>query len=595
MTEYLNQTWDLESIFAGGSHSVALMKHLELTQSEIDQLQADIIATDAHADALAWSSLLYRIQDVSAKLREAGAFCGCLVSQNVRDEQAKLLSGRTTQLSASLTSAYLALDAKLLEMNEDTWNTLLNEKSIEELRFNLKERRMRASDRLDQARETLIADLSVDGYHAWSRLYRTVVSRMTLPFSVNGTTVALSMGQAANKLMDPDRAVRSATFKKWEDIWTESEDLCASALNHIAGYKLALYKHRGWDSVLHEPLQYNRMTERTLQVMWDVIEQHHVPFVDYLHRKAKLFGVEKLSWHDVAAPLGEGSKTYTYEQAAEFIVEQFGKFSTDMADFAQKALRNRWVEAQDRAGKDTGGYCTSFPVSEQSRIFMTFSGTFGNVSTLAHELGHAYHQSVMRGIPIMAKGYAMNVAETASTMAERIVTDAAVKHATDPHERLALLEDKVQQAATMFMNIRSRFLFETRFYEQRRKGLVGASELSEIMEQAQRDAFHHSLGEYHPHFWASKQHFYGTGVPFYNFPYTFGYLFSNGIYALAQEEGPQFADKYVALLRDTGRMTVEDLARKHLGVDLTKADFWEHATRVAITDATEFMQLTEHM
>ncbi len=416
---------------------------------------------------------------------------------------------------------------------------------------------------------------------------------MTLPFEENGETVSLSMGQAANKLLDADRAVRAAVFQKWEEAWTDSAELCASALNHIAGYRLAVYAHRNWTSVLREPVEYNRMTEQTLAVMWDVIERRKAPFVAYLKRKARLTGAGVLSWHDTTAPLASGTSTYSYEQAAAFITEQFGRFSPAMAEFAHRAIHNRWVEAQDRAGKETGGFCTSFPVSDQTRIFMTFSGSFGNVSTLAHELGHAYHQSVMRGLPVMAKSYAMNVAETASTMAERIVADAAVHSVSDPGERLALLEDKVQQAAAMFMNIHARFLFETRFYERRRQGLVGAEELCDMMVQAQKDAFHNALDEYHPHFWASKQHFYGTGVPFYNFPYTFGYLFSNGIYARAVEEGPSFSDKYVALLRDTGRMTVEELAAKHLGVDLTQPEFWERATMIAVADANEFLRLTE--
>ncbi len=595
MTVALDQTWDLDSIFAGGSDSAALAEQLAAVQSDNEQLLRDIAETTATAEANAWTAIFDRIQDVSARLREAAAFCNCLVSQNVRDDKAKLLVGRTSQLAATLSAAYIALDAKLLDMPEDSWLSLLDHPGVLAIRFNLEERRTRARERLDPARETLIADLNVDGYHAWGRLYRTVVARMTLPFEESGKTVALSMGQAANKLQDSDRAVRTAVFAKWEEAWADSAELCASTLNHIAGYRLAVYKHRGWHSALREPVQYNRMTERTLAVMWDVIEQNKAPFVAYLKRKARLFGIPALSWHDVAAPLATGSATYTYEQAADFIAEQFAKFSPAMAEFAQKAIRNRWVEAQDRADKETGGFCTSFPVSDQTRIFMTFSGTFGNVSTLAHELGHAYHQSVMRGLPVMAKGYAMNVAETASTMAERIVSDAAVQHASDPGERLALLEDKVQQSAVMFMNIHARFLFETRFYERRSAGLVGANELSALMVQAQRDAFHDALGEYHPHFWASKQHFYGTGVPFYNFPYTFGYLFSNGIYARAVEEGPQFADRYVDLLRDTGRMTVEELAAKHLNADLTQPDFWERATMLAVTDANEFLRLTETM
>lgn len=223
---------------------------------------------------------------------------------------------------------------------------------------------------------------------------------------------------------------------------------------------------------------------------------------------------------------------------------------------------------------------------------MTFSGSASNVSTLAHELGHAFHQEAMLQVRQLNRAYAMNVAETASTFAEMIVADAALKQAETKDEKLFLLEDKIQRSVAMFMNIHARFLFETRFYEERKQGVVPAEKLNELMEAAQKEAFA-IRGEYHPHFWASKLHFHITGVPFYNFPYTFGYLFSLGIYARALREKADFEEKYIALLCDTASMTVEDLAMKHLGADLTERSFWEDAVRLAVQDVQEFLELTE--
>ena len=224
---------------------------------------------------------------------------------------------------------------------------------------------------------------------------------------------------------------------------------------------------------------------------------------------------------------------------------------------------------------------------------MTYSGTPSNVSTLAHELGHAFHSYAMRDVHPLNRSYAMNVAETASTFAEMVVADASVKEAVSEEEKLVLLEDKIQRSVALLMNIHARFLFETRFYEERKQGYVSAERLNELMAEAQREAYGEALSEYHPGFWASKLHFYITDVPFYNFPYTFGYLFSLGIYAKAQTEPEGFEAKYMALLRDTGSMKVEDLARKHLGADLTKRDFWEEAVMTCIRDVEEFLELTD--
>ncbi|MNM99129.1 Oligoendopeptidase F, plasmid [compost metagenome] len=335
------------------------------------------------------------------------------------------------------------------------------------------------------------------------------------------------------------------------------------------------------------------MSQETLDTMWAVISQNKPVFVKYLERKAKLLGVERLSWADVEAPLGNMDTKIEYNDAAEEIVKEFRTFSPKLADFTVDAFNKNWIEAEDRKGKRPGGFCTSLIESKQTRIFMTYSGTASNVSTLAHELGHAYHQHVMDDLPPFNQNYAMNVAETASTFAEMILSDAQVKNAASKEEKITLLEDKIQRSVAFFMNIHARFLFETRFYEKRKEGLLNAEEISTLMVEAQKEAYDGALASYHPHFWASKLHFYITDVPFYNFPYTFGYLFSTGIFARAQREGDAFADKYDALLRDTGRMTVEDLAKKHLNVDLTQPDFWQEAVSLAVADVEQFLEMTE--
>lgn len=593
--ENLNQTWDLDVFFPGGSNSAAFAEHLDQLQTDIAALQARLGATAAPkstAEVESWSGLLESVQDLGQRLRQGGAFVSCLTAQNVKDNQAKLLSGRIKQLSATFASANTILGDQLLQMHDDVFQALIGLPQWAPVAYPLVERRRRAKEKLPTAQEVLINDLSVDGYHGWSELYDTVVGRISIPWEQDGKTVQLSVGQMANRLSNPDPAVRRRAMGVWEDAWSKEAELCATALNHLSGYRIQLYKHRGWDSVLREPLDTNRMTPETLEAMWDVIERNKDSVVTFLNRKAKLMGLDALAWPDVSAPVSGATRKVTYEEAAAFIIEHFGRFSPRMAQFAEGAFAHRWIEVEDRPGKKPGGFCTSFPLSGQSRIFMTFGGTTGNIATLAHELGHAWHHNAMLDLPPLAQGYAMNVAETASTFAECIVADAAVRSATSDAERLALVEDKAERAASFFMNIHSRFLFETAFYAERKRGMLSVEGLNALMEEAQRKAFKGALSTYHPHFWASKLHFYITGQPFYNFPYTFGFLFSNGIYARALAEGPTFEQKYVDLLRDTGRLPVEQLAQRHLGADLTKPDFWQSAVDVSISDINEFLRLT---
>nr|WP_074949234.1 M3 family oligoendopeptidase [Alicyclobacillus macrosporangiidus] len=593
MVSTLQQTWDLDSIFPGGSQSAEFNRFLDDLARAIDAFTDQTTRLPVSGGVDDWAQAILTLQDLRARQRQAAAFTECLTSADARDERAKGLQSRVTGLSGRITAALAAFDAKLSQLDEPTWAALLDDSRVAPLRFAVEERRRRALDKLPPEQEQLIAGLMVDGYHGWSQLYDTIVGGLTITVEENGTPQTLSMGQAANRLLTPDRAVRDRLFQQWEAAWQSREDLCAQAINHIAGFRLEVYRRRGWDDVLREPLEINRMDRETLETMWAVIAANKAPLVKYLERKAKLFGVPRLSWHDVSAPVGKSTSTVTFEQARQFIVDHFGQFNPEMARFADHCFRDRWIEAEDRPGKQSGAFCTSFPVSRQTRVFMTFSGTTANVSTLAHELGHAYHQHVMREMPVLMQQYAMNVAETASTFAEAIVSDAAVRAAGDKDERIALLDEKIERAVAMLMNIHARFLFETRFYEERKRGWVPAERLNELMVEAQREAYCDALAEWHPRFWASKLHFYLTTTPFYNFPYTFGYLFSAGIYARAQAEGPSFADKYVALLRDTAAMRVEELARRHLGVDLRQPDFWQSAVDLAVADVDEFLRLTE--
>lgn len=598
MNNPLKLTWDLESIFPGGSSSSEYQTFLDTLEKDLRQLKQDVEAAQAPAsvqETEAFDAIVASMSSCISRLSEGSAFVSCLQAQDQSDKKAVQLSGRITGLHALLSTITTQFDDLLARTDDDTWKAWMQREVVQPISFVLNESRDQAREKMSPELESLALDLAVDGYHGWGDHYDTVVSHIKIPFEKDGETVLLSAGQAHNKLHDADKEVRDSMFVKWKEAWAEKADFCGDTLNHLGGFRLKLYERRGWNEVLKEPLAINRMSKQTLDAMWGVIQDNKAMLVKYMERKAKLLGVDKLSWVDVEAPIGKVSSTVSYQEAAETIVEQFRKFSPKMADFAEMAFDKSWIEAEDRPGKRPGGFCTSLPVSKATRIFMTYSGTASNVSTLAHELGHGYHQHVMDDLPVFNQNYAMNVAETASTFAEMIVSDAMVKKAGDEQEKLALLEDKIQRSVAFYMNIHARFLFETRFYEKRKNGLLSVQELNDLMEEAQKEAFCDALSAYEPTFWCSKLHFYITGVPFYNFPYTFGYMFSTGIYAQALQEGSGFADKYDALLQDTGAMTVEELAKKHLNADLTGREFWQSASDLLKQDVEEFLAMTDSL
>lgn len=595
MTTTYPQVWDLDVFFPGGSASPELKAHIDNLKPKFDGLkqQVDSLAvptsTEAAPEVLA---ILESVKETLMHMSQAGAVLSCLTAQDTTDREALLLQGQLSGLGANFSPILESFHQKLGKIEQQTFDVLVNDTNLNEFKFILTEWREQSKESLSEEEEALISALGVDGYSSWGQMYSMLISDIKVDVVVDGETKTLSVGQANNLASHKDRAVRKAAFDALETVFTEREEFFAKTLNHLAGFRLAVYKKRGWDSVTKEPLEINRMKQETIDAMWGAITSRKATFANYLTHKANMLGTEKLDWFDFDAPVTDSTATLDYQQGAEFILKHFGRFGKEMESFARTAFEDGWIEAEDRDNKRPGGFCTGMPLSEQSRIFMTYSGSMSNVSTLAHELGHAFHSYALRPVHPLNRRYAMNVAETASTFAEMIVADAAVEEATNEQEKIALLEDKIQRSVAFFMNIHARYLFETRFYEERKNGVVSTKRINEIMEEAQVEAHAGGLGETHPHFWASKMHFYITGVPFYNFPYTFGYLFSLSIYAKAKEEGTGFEEKYMALLRDTAVMTVEDLAMKHLGEDITKEDFWLKGIALCEKDVEEFIALT---
>ena len=592
----VNLRWDMDSFFPGGSKSGEFEA---FRKSIADDLKKAVDAVDhlpPRADSKGrreWIDLLLLLQDLDMRLQHAGSFAYCLSAQDVEDEQALVILQDLIAIEAKIETLKTGIEELALGIDDDEWAALLETSSLRDSAFYWNERRRIAGLKMEPKLEKLATQLAVDGYHAWNTLYTKIAGDLRTEFEEEGETKTLSMGQLSNKMSSPDRNIRKAAFQRMEEAWKSRDALAAIELNSIAGFRLSLYEGRGWESPVFEPFMRSRVKQDTIDAMWGAIASAQPRMEAYIDAKKRILGIKAFRWYDQYAPLGEVTKTYTYEEATDFVVKHLSGFSKDLGTFARMAVDDRWIEAEDRSGKAAGGFCTGFPVAKQSRIFMTYSGNYSEMMTLAHELGHAYHSWVLRDHDYYARHYTMTLAETASTFNEMLVTDAALELVDDEAERLSLVDRKIQEHLAMFCNIRARYLFELMFYHERKRGPLPKQRLNELMVKAQKEAFGGILADdgCHPLFWASKLHFSETGVPFYNFPYTFGHLFASGIYARAKAEGPAFAEKYRALLVDTGRMTCEDLAEKHLGADLTAAGFWNEAVERAVKDVEMFLDL----
>ncbi|MEH7386363.1 M3 family oligoendopeptidase [Bacillus sp. JJ1521] len=593
-----SMVWNLDNLFPDTSESSKILDHLKQLEIKINELEEELDNLGNLQDineAYKIESILKYTGNIRVNQSQANSFITCLLAQDPKDQDAMKLREQTSSINARFDSAIKKFQSVLLGLDQRVWDTMLEEEALKNNRYILTEWRKKSEMFLSSAEEKIISDLMVDGFHAWGQFYNSLLSGIKVKIDIDSETKELSVGQTINLRSHPNEQVRKKAHYALEDIWKEREDLFAQILNHIAGFRLQVYQKRGLNDVLAEPLLENRLEEDTLNAMWTAVSKYKQPFIQYLNRKAEMNGDKKMQSYNFWAPIAKSNQEIEYEDAVPFILEQFSHFGNELESFTQHVFDNGWVEAEDRSNKSSIAFCAGFPLSEESRIFMTYGGRITSVLTLAHELGHAFHNYAMKNVDGLHRKYPLSIAETASTFSEQIMLDAALEKAETPEEKIAILDEKLKRSVMNFMNIHSRFLFEKRFYEERKEGMVSPARLNEMMQQAIDEAYDCSFENASLHSWVWTPHFYITSSPFYNFPYTFGYLFSLCLYAKAKEKGKEFEKQYLELLRDSGSMSTEDLVMKHLEEDITSEEFWKKGLETCAKDAEEFITLTNSL
>jgi pepF/M3 family oligoendopeptidase len=429
----------------------------------------------------------------------------------------------------------------------------------------------RAAHQMTEPEEALAAELGITGSTAWERLYDDVSAGVTAELThPDGTRESLPIFAVRGLATHPDEATRRAAFDAELAAWRANATPIAAALNAIKGEHLALGARRGWDDPLEPVLEASAVERPAFDAMQAAVDAALPDLRRYLAAKAGLLGKDRPAFWDLFAPVGDAPLRSWADARAE-VDRAFAGYGDDLAAVAREAARERWVDAGPRAGKVGGGFCMHVG-DGASRILMNFDGSIDAVHTLAHELGHAYHNRVRAERTPLQRATPMALAETASIFCETILTDRALE-AAEGGERLALLEADLQGACQLVVDIRSRFLFESRLFERRRASTVPVAELCDLMAGAQAEAYGDGLDPdaLHPWMWAAKPHYYGS--PFYNWPYTFGLLFGLGLYAHWRDDPPAFRSAYAEMLSSTGVETASQLAAR-FGIDLAAQTFW---------------------
>ena len=466
---------------------------------------------------------------------------------------------------------------------------------LKEAHFFLSEELYYCHHQMSPIEENLTAELGKSGVEAWARLQESLSSTISAPWDeAKGEKKTVIQLRALAYAADPK--TRERAFRKEIELWKQVETPLAAALNSIKGTSLTLSARRNYADPLEASLKKARISRATLDALIGVMTDNLPVFRKYLKAKARFLGKKNLAFFDLFAPLsGTGGNTmeWEFDQARDFIILQFSRFSPEMGDFATQAFERNWIDALPRKGKVGGAYCTSFPLTKESRILCNFDGSFDALSTVAHELGHAYHHHLLKDAPSLSRQYPMTLAETASIFAEDVVFNQAYEQAPQ-EERLPILETYLAGATQVIVDILSRFQFESAVFQHRVKGELGAEEFCQLMLDAQKATYGDALdsADLHPYMWAVKGHYYIPDLDFYNFPYAFGQLFGMGLYGLYKERGKAFIPEYRRILGWTGLADAEEVTTR-AGFDITKRDFWQTGVDTLAQWVSEYVKLTE--
>ncbi len=583
----MNKEWDLSPLYTGleSPEFLADFAALEALSAEFNALCADLPAEN-RGEAI--RKVLTLQEKIAGKAHRLYAYAELLSAVNTGDEGAVNATAKLQKLLSDSSAAEAAFRT-YVGKTENLNDLIAADPFLGEYAYLLRTMQDDAKYTLDEKVEEALAKMNLSGGSAWENLQAYLTSTVTADY--RGEKLTLSA--VRNLAYDPDPAVRKDAYEAEVACYDKIRDGVCFALNSLKQQVTTECELRKGGSPLEMTLRASRMKKTTLDAMIRAIEEYLPVFWKYLRTKAKLLGYEGgLKWWDLFAPMGKNTATYTVEDAKQYLLDHFRPFAPDMADMMAQAFDEAWIDFYPHAGKVGGAFCANLPMIRQSRVLTNFDGAFGDIVTLAHELGHAYHGMMIEEHRPLNLDYSMPVAETASTFNETVVMNAALDEATDPEVKLGLLESQLQDTTQIMCDIMSRYWFETAVFEKAKQGFAFPDELCEMMKQAQKRGYGDGLDldTLNPYMWVCKSHYYSAGLSFYNFPYAFGGLFAAGLYAQYRREGEAFLPKYRALLKATTVSSVEDVARM-ADIDLGDVNFWRSSLEIFKDRVEQFLKL----
>lgn len=584
----LMTTWNLRPFYTD-FNAPEFLADLDALEKAINGFVKWVPAPETPTETLC--DYLRRQAEIQLRRDRLLQFCELSYTGDTAHPEAQKYLLRLEDLTARTTEPETALIGFLGAL-PDLEGLIKSDPFLEQHRFVLSELQKHARYLLSPKEEILAARLKSSGSSAWELMHSQITAELMIPFVRDGAEAMLTLSEIRGMASHPDSAVRKQAYHAELAAYPAIAAQSAFALNAIKGEVLTLGALRGYESPLAEALLSSRIQKNTLDAMIAAIEARLPELQSYLSQKAALLGhTEGLPFYDLFAPMGEATKTYSVEEAKALILDIFTEFSPDLGAFARNAFEANWVDWLPRKGKVGGAFCSYSHALEESRILLNFTGSLDDITTLAHELGHGYHDAQLAGESVHNIHYPMPVAETASIFCETLMAHALIRRLS-PSDQLGIRELRLQMISQVLIDIYSRFLFEQDVFARRREFTLQPAELNQLMLDCQKKAYGDALDPAYLNsgMWICKGHYYSGTLSFYNFPYAFGLLFATGLYGRYRHDGASFLPAYRALLRSTGKCSAEDAAAS-VGMDITDAAFWNDALDVIRDEIQQFIAL----
>lgn len=595
--------WQLESIFSGldSADFQTAKTALKTSLQDLETLMNErAIGSGAKLEPSAdlfelLDTLVSSINELSELSADLRAYLTGFTSTDAFNDQAKAETSQFLDVQTSYSTLVKRITAFLGRLELDPY--FQASELAQSHRYALERAQLLAQHLMTDNEEALASQLDTTGGGAWARLHNDLISRNTIAAQLPEQSQSeFTVTELKNLQGDANPELRKAAFEKELELLGNHEVAFAAAMNSIKGQMNVLSQKRGWNSVLAEAVFQNGISEKALEAMQAACRDSFPYFRRYLKAKASFLGKDTLAWYDLNAPVSIGkAKHYSYDEAKAFVINSFKTYSDELADYAAKAFKEEWLDVPPRKGKRNGAFCMAVPGRKESRIMLNYGHTLDDIFTLAHELGHGYHNEQMYQFErsSLNRSTPMTLAETASIFCETIVVNQLLQSAADK-EKLAILEQDLLGATQLILDIYSRFIFEKTVCEKRQERELSISEFKGIMLDAQAQTYGDGLNakERHPLMWAQKGHYYSTSRSFYNFPYTFGYLFGLGLYAEYQKQPEGFQQRYNELLASTGMADARTLAQQ-FGIDIEDKAFWQASLGIAEARVEEYERLVE--